>query len=185
MLEAVTRSTSMLYYLDNYTNTRNGPNENWARELFELMTLGAENYYGVGSQAVVPEWGSASSGPSATPSAGDADSRRLRRQRRLRNGARLHRLGRFGVARHLPLFGEQPRQLPEGRAVARPGQHPAQPGRREGWRRRPRHARRAPRDRAVPGAQALPPPDLRRPSRRPSSRRSATSSPRSGRPPTS
>ena len=71
LLEAVARSTSMLYYLDNYTNTRNGPNENWARELFELMTLGAENYYGVGSQAVVPEWGPGVVWPAGTPSAGE------------------------------------------------------------------------------------------------------------------
>ena len=70
MLEAVTRSTSMLYYLDNYTNTRNGPNENWARELFELMTLGAENYYGVGSQDQVPVWAGVV-WPAGTASAGD------------------------------------------------------------------------------------------------------------------
>lgn len=70
MLEAVTRSTAMLYYLDNYTNTRIGPNENWARELFELMTLGSENYYGVGSQSVVPHWGAGVNWPAGTPSAG-------------------------------------------------------------------------------------------------------------------
>lgn len=57
MLEAVAKSTAMLYYLDNYTNTRSGPNENWARELFELGTLGAENYYGVQPQANVPQEG--------------------------------------------------------------------------------------------------------------------------------
>lgn len=71
MLEAVTRSTSMLYYLDNYTNTRNGPNENWARELFELMTLGSGNYYGVGSQDNVPLWAPTMLWPAGTPSAGD------------------------------------------------------------------------------------------------------------------
>ena len=70
MLEAVTRSTSMLYYLDNYTNTRNGPNENWARELFELMTLGSGNYYGVGSQTAVPPWAPEMPWPAGTPSAG-------------------------------------------------------------------------------------------------------------------
>ncbi len=70
LLEAVARSTSMLYFLDNYTNTRNGPNENWARELFELHTLGAENYYGVGAQAGVPEWGAGVVWPAGTPSAG-------------------------------------------------------------------------------------------------------------------
>lgn len=46
MLEAMARSTSMMYYLDNLSNTRSGPNENFARELLELHTLGAENYLG-------------------------------------------------------------------------------------------------------------------------------------------
>lgn len=54
MLEAVARSTSMLYYLDNYTSTNGGPNENFSRELFELQTLGAENYLGVRPQSGVP-----------------------------------------------------------------------------------------------------------------------------------
>lgn len=68
-LEAVARSTSMLYFLDNYTNTRNGPNENWARELLELHTLGAENYFGTGSQAGVPEWAPGVVWPPGTPGA--------------------------------------------------------------------------------------------------------------------
>jgi hypothetical protein len=46
-LGAVAKSAAMLYYLDNTTNTSAGPNENFARELFELHTLGAENYLGV------------------------------------------------------------------------------------------------------------------------------------------
>lgn len=54
MLEAVGKSPAMLYYLDNFTNSREGPNENYARELFELHTLGAENYLGVMRQADVP-----------------------------------------------------------------------------------------------------------------------------------
>jgi len=54
MLEAVATSTAMLYYLDNFTNSRAGPNENWARELLELHTLGAEHYYGVARQSDVP-----------------------------------------------------------------------------------------------------------------------------------
>jgi uncharacterized protein (DUF1800 family) len=54
MLEAVARSPAMLYYLDNYTNAVAGPNENWARELFELHTMGAENYLGVMRQSDVP-----------------------------------------------------------------------------------------------------------------------------------
>lgn len=47
MLEAVASHPSMLYYLDNRSNSDAGPNENFARELFELHTLGAENYLGV------------------------------------------------------------------------------------------------------------------------------------------
>lgn len=54
MLEAVGTSIPMLYYLDNYTNTNAGPNENYARELFELHALGAENYLGVKRQHEVP-----------------------------------------------------------------------------------------------------------------------------------
>jgi uncharacterized protein (DUF1800 family) len=54
MLEAVARHPAMLFYLDNATNTRAGPNENYARELFELHTMGAENYLGVKRQTDVP-----------------------------------------------------------------------------------------------------------------------------------
>lgn len=36
----------MLRYLDNYRNVRGGFNENYARELLELHTMGAENYGG-------------------------------------------------------------------------------------------------------------------------------------------
>ncbi len=49
MLGAVAQSAAMLYYLDNVSNTSAGPNENYARELFELHGLGAENYFGVAS----------------------------------------------------------------------------------------------------------------------------------------
>ena len=54
MLGAVAASPCMLYYLDNYTSSNAGPNENWARELIELHTLGAENYLGVMRQTDVP-----------------------------------------------------------------------------------------------------------------------------------
>jgi uncharacterized protein (DUF1800 family) len=46
-LEATTRSTAMMYYLDNASNRAGGGeggNENYARELFELHTLGSDNY---------------------------------------------------------------------------------------------------------------------------------------------
>lgn len=54
LLEEVARSTQMLYFLDNYTNSRSGPNENWGRELFELHTMGSENYLGTLDQSEVP-----------------------------------------------------------------------------------------------------------------------------------
>ncbi len=47
MLEAVAQHPSMLYYLNQNNSSDAGPNENYARELFELHTLGAENYLGV------------------------------------------------------------------------------------------------------------------------------------------
>lgn len=47
MLEGVAKHPSMLYYLNQNNSSDAGPNENFARELFELHTLGAENYLGV------------------------------------------------------------------------------------------------------------------------------------------
>lgn len=54
MLEAVAQSASMMYFLDNASNTRSGPNENFARELLELHTFGAENYLGFMDPFQVP-----------------------------------------------------------------------------------------------------------------------------------
>lgn len=45
LLHASAKSPAMLTYLDNDTNTRTGPNENYARELLELHTLGASGGY--------------------------------------------------------------------------------------------------------------------------------------------
>ncbi len=55
MLEAVTTSTAMMYYLDNVSNTRWGPNENFAREVQELHTLGAVNSFGFTPENEIPE----------------------------------------------------------------------------------------------------------------------------------
>lgn len=44
MLEAVATSVPMLTYLNNFTSRASPANENYARELFELHTLGAPNY---------------------------------------------------------------------------------------------------------------------------------------------
>lgn len=43
-LEEMATSPAMLYYLDNASNQAAGPNENFARELLELHTLGAAAY---------------------------------------------------------------------------------------------------------------------------------------------
>jgi len=47
MLEAVAQSVAMMYYLNNVSNKAGGGeggNENYSRELFELHTLGSDNY---------------------------------------------------------------------------------------------------------------------------------------------
>jgi uncharacterized protein (DUF1800 family) len=44
MVRAVSRDPAMLVYLDSTTNRRIRPNENYARELMELFTLGVGNY---------------------------------------------------------------------------------------------------------------------------------------------
>jgi uncharacterized protein (DUF1800 family) len=44
LVKAVARDPAMLIYLDNNTNVKGKPNENWARELMELFTLGIGNY---------------------------------------------------------------------------------------------------------------------------------------------
>lgn len=46
LLEAVAKSPVMLWYLDNFTSQSGNANENYARELFELHTLGAPHYLG-------------------------------------------------------------------------------------------------------------------------------------------
>jgi len=54
MLEAAAKSTAMLFYLDQFISQAGGFNENYARELLELHTLGAENYLGVRDPFGVP-----------------------------------------------------------------------------------------------------------------------------------
>lgn len=60
---AVAQSTAMMYYLDNASNRVSGGeggNENFARELFELHTLGSDNYlkfYDQRSQIGTVSWG--------------------------------------------------------------------------------------------------------------------------------
>lgn len=44
LLQAIAKNPAMLLYLDTQTNHREHPNENFARELFELFTLGEGHY---------------------------------------------------------------------------------------------------------------------------------------------
>lgn len=48
LLEQVATSTAMQFYLDNYASRGADFNENYARELIELHTLGVGNYFGPG-----------------------------------------------------------------------------------------------------------------------------------------
>jgi uncharacterized protein (DUF1800 family) len=41
----MTKTPAMLFFLNGFENTRENPNENYARELFELFTLGENNGY--------------------------------------------------------------------------------------------------------------------------------------------
>lgn len=55
MIDDVTRSTAMMYYLDNVWNSVYGANENYARELQELHTLGAVHSWGFTPEVDIPE----------------------------------------------------------------------------------------------------------------------------------
>jgi len=58
LIEDVSKSPAMLLYLDNALSQSANPNENYARELFELHTLGAENYLGTKDRSEVPGYAS-------------------------------------------------------------------------------------------------------------------------------
>jgi uncharacterized protein (DUF1800 family) len=55
LLTAVATSASMLRYLDNASSTKAHPNENYAREILELHTLGGPAYVGVGKPGAKPK----------------------------------------------------------------------------------------------------------------------------------
>src|SRR5262249_26211982 len=44
MLRAVAKDPAMMIYLNNFQNTKEAPNENFAREVMELFTMGIGNY---------------------------------------------------------------------------------------------------------------------------------------------
>lgn len=41
---SVSKDPAMIIWLDNQQNTKNKPNENYAREVMELFTMGIGNY---------------------------------------------------------------------------------------------------------------------------------------------
>ncbi|MCF6287984.1 MAG: DUF1800 domain-containing protein [Proteobacteria bacterium] len=55
MLELSSKHVAMGHYLDNYINNVAGPNENYAREIIELHTLGAENFVSLGDPDSIPQ----------------------------------------------------------------------------------------------------------------------------------
>lgn len=63
LLSASMHSPAMMVYLDNASSTKDGPNENYARELLELHTLGVDGGY---SQADILEVARALTGWSVT-----------------------------------------------------------------------------------------------------------------------
>ncbi len=74
LLDAMMRDTALLEWLDARENTKDRPNENLARELFELFTIGVGNY----TEADVREtaraltgWGAKGSPPAEDPTVHD------------------------------------------------------------------------------------------------------------------
>ena len=67
LLKFVSEHPAMLYYLDQYTSSTAGPNENYLRDTFELHAMGAEHYLGTTkppAPASPPAW--PTTGPLAT-----------------------------------------------------------------------------------------------------------------------
>jgi uncharacterized protein (DUF1800 family) len=87
LLHAAAKDPAMLIYLDAATNRRGAPNENFAREVMELFTLGEGNY----GEHDVKEAARAFTGWSIDPAAGTYVFRRL-----LHDGGAKTVLGRSG-----------------------------------------------------------------------------------------
>lgn len=87
LLHAVARDPAMIVYLDNLTNRDAHPNENFARELMELFTLGLGNY----SEDDVKQAARAFTGWAVQPGSGE-----FREVRRWHDGGEKTFLGRRG-----------------------------------------------------------------------------------------
>jgi hypothetical protein len=95
LLLATAQSPAMLYYLDNFLNVAEAPNENYAREVMELHTLGVDGGYT------------------------EADVRNVARAL---TGWTVEHKGKGGFAFHLPSHDLDPKQvlgvnLPGGRGI--------------------------------------------------------------------
>jgi uncharacterized protein (DUF1800 family) len=88
LLHAVARDPAMLVYLDTAQNRRGAPNENFAREVMELFTLGEGRY----SEADIKEAARAFTGWSFDPATSEFVFRRL-----LHDGGQKTVLGRTGA----------------------------------------------------------------------------------------
>lgn len=88
LLRAVARDPAMLVYLDNARSRRQAPNENFARELMELFTLGEGHY----TEADLKEAARAFTGWSLDPDSGE-----FRFRPRWHDGGEKRILGRRGA----------------------------------------------------------------------------------------
>ena len=100
LVEAVATSASMLKYLDNAASTASHPNENFARELLELHTLGRPAYFGI----TTPAYAGAPPGLNAAVNTGFSDEDVIQASRAL-SGWTLED-GQAGPAGTLPLTGK-------------------------------------------------------------------------------
>ena len=130
LLGAVAKSPAMLFYLDNWLSRAGKPNENYARELMELHTLGVDGGY---TQHDVVDVARAFTGwtlrgrarRSASSSTEDARSRREARARpRAQGGARHRRRGRGARPSRAPSV-DRPVHRHEARAAVRRGRSAA------------------------------------------------------------
>ncbi len=87
LLHAVARDPAMVIYLDNASNRKGRPNENFAREVMELFTLGEGHY----SESDVREAARAFTGWSVDPDSGE-----FRYRRRAHDGGLKTVLGQTG-----------------------------------------------------------------------------------------
>ncbi|MBL8629161.1 MAG: DUF1800 domain-containing protein [Rhodospirillaceae bacterium] len=100
LVTAVAKSAAMLFYLDNAVSRATTPNENYARELLELHTMGADAYLGV----TTPPWTGTGPEPTGTSSRGFSDQDILQASRAL-SGWTVGMGQRISSTRSLPADG--------------------------------------------------------------------------------